>query len=77
MYAIRYDCMNCWMSVNEPTSDTAAPTAPAISRRRWQTGELWDRDVGGLRERRHWIRLRSAGGTSSSVACSLSCSARM
>ena len=36
-----------------------------------------NRDVGGLCERRHWMRLRSAGGTSASVACSLNCSARM
>ena len=42
-----------------------------------QALELRDRDVGGLGEwRRHWILSRSAAGTSASVACSLSCSAR-
>jgi mono/diheme cytochrome c family protein len=41
-----------------------------------QLSELGDRDVGGPGERSHWIRLRSAGGTSATVACSLNCSAR-
>ena len=41
-----------------------------------QARELGNRDVGGLCERRHWILPLSEDGTSASVACSLSCSAR-
>ena len=51
-----------------PSGDEQATLKPS---------ELRNGDVGGFCERRHWILVRSDGGTSASVACSLSCSARM